>query len=174
MTRVIAVGVGMMKVDPNESSGGKPPFRTLRPSSLSMTYKAGVAFQSAIGNRQSRSRHHASLQIRRWTELFDYTVRAQRVPCLTDLASMGYQQVREDYPVFLRNKFHQVLLDLFWLLLFCQPEPPAKSCHVRIDNYAGCNSECITHDHVRGLTGNTWKLEQLFNRMRHLTLVLVH
>src|SRR5262249_26121958 len=73
----------------------------------------------------------------------------------------------EDHPLFSRDEFHQVLLDLFRLLFLCQPQPSGKPCDMSIDDDTFIDAERVSEDDVGRLAPNAIQVCEFLHRARH-------
>ena len=80
---------------------------------------------------------------------------------------MPDQLVGEQNPFVLRNHLHQILLDLFRIVVAGEIQTFRQALHVRIDNDARGDAVSGAENHVGRLTSHAWKREQLLHRARY-------
>src|SRR2546426_305745 len=100
----------------------KPEWRTRRVVTVS------ARFAYLCLGRSGPPLHHAYPR----TKIFDFTVRAVGIAGETAATPMPDQQMAEEGPFLLRNKFHQILLHFFCRRFSSQSKPARKAAHVGI------------------------------------------
>src|ERR1700730_16766541 len=89
---------------------------------------------------------------------------AQRAPMVNNL-------VREQDPLTLRKRLHQIFLNLDRFGVPGKIEPPGYPLHMRVDDYSRSNPECGSQYNIGGLASGPGNREQFVNRLRNLAAV---
>ena len=77
------------------------------------------------------------LKIDRRAKVVKKTILAVWFSSVTDSAAVEDQAVGESRPLLRRQQFHQILLNLIWIFLFCQAQAVRKSLAMSIDDDPG-------------------------------------
>ena len=71
--------------------------------------------------------------------------------------------MRQHDPVFFWNCLFEIFLDLFGCFVICEAKALTEPRNVGIDDDARCNTECIAHHDVCGLSGDSAEREKIIH-----------
>src|SRR4028118_2432679 len=108
----------------------------------------------------------------RGAEVVHYAVLAGRLAGLADTAAVQDQEVREDRPVPLRDRLHEVPLYLLRVVVGGEPEPVGEPPDVGVDHDALVDPEGVAEHHVGGLAPDAWQGHEVFHGPRALAAVV--
>lgn len=82
--------------------------------------------------------------------------------------------MRQHYPIFFWNGLFEIFLDLFGCFILCEAEALTEPRNVRIDDDARCDSECVAHNDVCGLSCNSAERKQVIHRIWDVAAVNIN
>ena len=106
--------------------------------------------------------------------LADGVLAADAVSCFAGVAAVEDQKVAEHGPPRLGEECHEISLDLRrTTLVIAQPQPPREPHHVRVDDHAFVDAECVSKHDVGRFPCDTSQRQQILHGCRHLAAVFV-
>ncbi len=90
-----------------------------------------------------------------------------------DRSSVMDHPMRKHYPMFLRDKLSEIVLDLLGRFVLGEAEQLGNARDVCVDDNSGRDAKRIAEDDVRRLAGDAAEREQLNHRLRNLAVKYV-